>query len=119
MLKLQQLLLTIGGTILFVLGVIMAWQNWPTAVNVILLQWALPGFSLGLIMLVAGIVFGIAISLYTASLAALLGARQRRAERELERKEVDREEASGRVKALEAKVETLEKALGEALKNRS
>ena len=118
MVKLQQLLLTVGSMITFVLALLVAYQNWATPVDLAFLQWQFPAFSLGVALVVVGILLSVSISMQMASLAALLNSRQRKAERELERKEVDREGAAERVKVLEAKVDTLEKALSEALRAR-
>ncbi|HEY9745688.1 MAG TPA: hypothetical protein V6C99_05675 [Oculatellaceae cyanobacterium] len=114
--KLQRIVLNLLSVIFLALAVVLAVQNWPSSVTV---QW--PGGSqtlmpLGALLLVEGLIASIAIGFGAWCQFLVLKQRYQRTSRELERKDVSHEEAAGRVKALENKVETLEKALREALK---
>lgn len=118
MLKIQKLLLNILALLLLGSALALIVQNWHiTEQNVRFLSGTLVDLPLGLLLGVVGLMFGGAILLKTWEQTFQLGSQYKKANRELERREVSREEAASRVKVLESKVETLEKALNAALKS--
>lgn len=115
MLKTQKLLLITGAILFLALTLILVIQNMAVDVPVQFLIWTAPRFSLGLLMAGASLLLGTAIMLKMWERVLILGTQEKKVSRELERKEVSREEASEKVKALENKIITLEKALSQAL----
>lgn len=118
MLKIQKLLLNIVALLLLGAALALIVQNWHiTEQNARFLTGTLVDLPLGLLLGVVGLMVGGAILLKTWEQTFQLGSQYKKANRELERREVSREEAASRVKVLESKVETLEKALNAALKS--
>jgi uncharacterized integral membrane protein len=114
--KAQQLLITLVS-ILFLIGTaILIIQNLAVSVPVQFLSWAIPSVSMGALLAIASLLMSAGIVLQMWSRMLTAGEQHKRTSRELERKDVSREEAEGKVKVLENKIQTLEKALAEALK---
>lgn len=116
MLKAQRFVLNLLSVLLLLLAFVLIVQNLDVSVAVEALMWDLGVMSLGSVMALSGILMAGSILLRMADRLLVLRSQGKRATRELERKEVSREEAAEKVKVLEAKVQTLEKALSEALK---
>jgi hypothetical protein len=111
------MLLILASIVLLALTVALVAQNFSVPVSgVQFLTWRLSEVSLGLLLAAASLMLGGSILLKMWERLLLMGTGQKRTHRELERKEVSREEAEAQVKVLESKVQTLEKALSEALK---
>jgi uncharacterized protein HemX len=72
--------------------------------------------SLGLALGLSALLIALASGCRMAYHLLQLNQKQKRVSRELERKDVSHEEAESKVKVLESKIQTLEKALSEALK---
>lgn len=117
MLKAQRLLLTIVSIVFLALTLSLIVQNFSAEVPVQFLSWNLPQVSLGLLLAVVSLLMGGGILLRMWDQVLILSDQKKRASRELERKDVSKEEAEGKLKVLESKVQTLEKALSEALKS--
>jgi hypothetical protein len=117
MLKTQRLLLTLFSIVLLVVTITLAIQNLAVQVPVQFLTWVFPSVSLGLTLAITSLLLGASILLKMWERILTIGDQQKRTSRELERKDVSREEAEEKVKVLENKIQTLEKALTEALKS--
>jgi len=114
--KLQRLLLTLLGIVLLVATGALVLQNWPTGVPVQWFSWQDRPISLGSLMGLSSLLFGGGALLLMWVQVLSLNKEYKKTSRELERKDVSREEAEEKVKVLENKINTLEKALSEALK---
>ena len=117
MLKAQRLLITLVAVVFLVVTVMLVVQNMAVPVSVQFLTWEFPLFSLGLVLAGTSLLLGASILLKMWERILTLGTQQKKTSRELERKDVSREEAEEKVKVLENKIQTLEKALAEALKS--
>lgn len=117
MLKAQRLLLNLVSIVCLALTLTLIVQNLAIPVNVQFLTWTLPALSLGLLLAACSLVLGIGILLKMWERLSIVGEQKKKASRELERKDVSHEEAEEKVKVLENKIQTLEKALSEALKS--
>lgn len=117
--KIQRLSFTILGALLLVAAVVLALQNWPTGVSVQFLSWHDTQISLGSLLGLSSLLFGGGALLLMWVQVLSLNKEYRKTSRELERKDVSREEAVEKVKVLENKIITLEKALSAALKQHS
>ena len=115
--KIQRLLLTVLGVLLLAAAIALMAQNWHTGVSVQWLKWQDTSIALGSLMALASLLTGSAILLLMWVQVLSLGREYKKTSRELERKDVSREEAVEKVKVLESKIQTLEKALSEALKS--
>lgn len=116
MLKSGQLLLTFASIILLALSLWLIFQNVPVETPAGLWTENFRRISLAWPLALAAFTFGSAVLLAAWRWILSLESRRKRTGRELERREVSREEAENKVKVLERKIETLEKALSEALK---
>lgn len=117
MLKLQKLALNLTALLLLGFALALMIQNMGVAEqNVRFLNGTLIDLPLGILMAFVGVLTGGSILLKMCEQTLSLDTRYKKANRELERKDVSREEAESKVKVLENKVETLEKALNAALK---
>jgi len=114
--KIQRLLLTLLGILLLVATGTLVVQNWQTPVPVYFLSWNEPSISAGSLMGLASLILGSGVLLLMWVQVLGLNREYKKTSRELERKDVSREEAVEKVKVLENKIVTLEKALSEALK---
>jgi hypothetical protein len=114
--KIQRLLLTILGIALLAATAVLVAQNWQTGVPAQWFSWHDRPLSLGSLMGMAALLFGGGALLLMWVQVLSLNKEYRKTSRELERKDVSREEAEEKVKVLENKIITLEKALSEALK---
>lgn len=118
MLKLQRFLLSVAALLCLLVALVLVIQNLavmtPFQFAVITGQSA----PLGALMAIVGVLVagGILLKMWGHHLS--LRHQQRQTHRELEKKEVSREEAAAQVRVLESKVQTLERALQEALKSR-
>lgn len=118
MLKAQKLLLNLIALLLLSCAVALAFQNMDIMERKVeFLGGVLVDLPLGVLIAVVEIMIGGSILLKAWERTLQLGNQYKKASRELERKDVSREEAESKVKVLESKVETLEKALSAALKN--
>lgn len=115
--KAQQLLITLVSILFLVGTAILIIQNLAVLVPVQFLTWTTPSASLGAMLAVASVLMGVGILLQMWRRMLTAGEQHKRTSRELERKDVSREEAEEKVKVLENKIQTLEKALSEALKS--
>lgn len=114
--KLQQLIFNLFALGFLIAAVFLMVQNWQTEVSFEGLDHQQYRISLGLLLLGNGALIAAAMGCRVWAYLLVLGKQQKRTSRELERKDVSHEEASSQVKVLEQKVQTLEKALSEALK---
>lgn len=114
--KVQRLLLTLFSILLLAATLALVVQNWNTGVPVQFFEWTESPLSLGSLMGLSSLMLGSAILLIMWVRMLSLGREYQKTSRELERKDVSREEAVEKVKVLESKIQTLEKALSEALK---
>lgn len=114
--KLQRFTLNILALVFLAVAVLLITQNLATEVSVQWLTNTRSNLSLGLLLLLNSSLIALAMGCRLWVQFLVLGQQHKKTSRELERKDVSHEEASGRVKALENKVQTLEKALSEALK---
>ncbi|WP_373533008.1 hypothetical protein [Vampirovibrio sp.] len=120
MLKLQKLLLNLVAILLLGSAAALVVQNLDlTQTNVQFLGGTLIDLSLGALMALAGALVGGALLLKARERTLELGTQYKKVNRDLERKDVSREEAESKVKVLESKVETLEKALSAAIKGQT
>lgn len=118
MLKLQKLALNLTALLLLGAALALITQNLSiTEQNVRFLNGTLIDLPLGILLALVGLLTGGAILLKMSEQSLNLDTRYKKANRELERKDVSREEAESRVKVLESKIETLENALSKALKS--
>lgn len=118
MMKTQKLLLNLMALLLLAAALTLVLQNLDQVEQrVHFLNGMLIDLPLGLLLALVGLMFGGAILLKMRERTLLLGQQHQKTSRELERKDVSREEAESKVKVLENKVETLEKALNAALKS--
>ncbi len=113
----SRLLLSLVSVTCFALTLALIMQNRAPAVDVQFLGWALPGVSLGLAVASGAVLAGAGVMLNMLNVLQRAGVQKRQASRELERRDISKEEAEAKVKVLETKVQTLEKALQEALKS--
>ena len=114
--KIQRLLLTLLGSLLLLAAGTLVVQNWQSPVPAHLLSWHESSISVGSLMGLTGLLVGSASLLLMWVQVLGLNQQYKKTNRELERKDVSREEAVEKVKVLENKIVTLEKALSEALK---
>lgn len=114
--KLQRIALNLLSFACLALGVALIVLNWPLPVSVQWLNNVRMEMPLGVLLLSMSLLVAASIGFRVWCQFLALGHQHKRTSRELERKDVSHEEAAGRVKALENKVQTLEKALQEALK---
>jgi hypothetical protein len=114
--KPQRLLLNLFALILLAFAAVLVVQNLATSVSLQFLSMTFPAVPLGIVALIGALLAGGGTFLKMWERVIASGQQQRRAGRELERREVSQEEAEAKVKVLENKVQTLEKALREALK---
>jgi hypothetical protein len=117
MLKTQRFLLNLVSLGLLILAVVLLIQNLAVTTDAAFLGVSFPGTPLSLLLAVSGLLVGGSVFLKMLTFLAQAGQQWQKASREIERREVSREEAEARVKVLESKVQTLEKALQEALKS--
>ncbi len=116
MLKAQQFVLNLLSALLLVGVFALIVQNMHASAPLDVLGWHLDAQPVGVAMAVSGVLMAASLMLRMGARMLAMGRQNKQASRELERKEVSREEAAEKVKVLEAKVQTLEKALSEALK---
>lgn len=114
--KLQRLSLNLLALIFLAAVIVLIVRNLETVVSVQWLTETRLQVSLGTLLLVNGVLVALAIASRLWVQLLTLGQQHKKTSRELERRDVSHEEAESRVKALENKVQTLEKALSEALK---
>lgn len=117
MLKAQRLLLNLVAVIFLALTLALIVQNLAVQTPVQFFTETLSPVSLGLLLGGCSLLLGGAILLKMWERLLIVSEQKKKASRELERKDVSREEAEEKVKVLESKVQTLEKALSEALKS--
>jgi hypothetical protein len=118
MLKLQKLLLNLIAILLLGSAAALVIQNMDvTQSNTQFLGGTLIDLPLGAILALVGLLVGGALLLKAWERTLELGTQYKKANRDLERKSVSSEEAESKVKVLESKVETLEKALSAAIKS--
>jgi hypothetical protein len=117
--KLQRLSLNLLALIFLGAAILLIVRNLGNEVSAQGLTDARFHVSLGVLLLVNGVLVALAIGSRLWVQLLILAERHKKASRELERKDVSHEEAESRVKVLENKVQTLEKALSEALKKHS
>jgi hypothetical protein len=115
--KIQRMILTLISLALLGFVLILIAQNWNVVVPVRFFSEMFPTVSLGLLFGLVGLAAGLSILCKLGERLLLLGARQQRTNRELERRDVTAEEAEARAKTLESRVQTLEQALDVALKD--
>lgn len=116
MLKLQRMILTLVSIVLLGFTLALIVQNMDVFVPVRFFSWNATELSVGGWMGVASLMLGLSILAKMWERILMLGTQQKRTNRELERRDVSKEGAEAQVKVLESKVQTLEKALQEALK---
>jgi hypothetical protein len=95
--------------------VVLIFSTWLMPVSISILGNLYPDLPLGGLLAMVGVAVGLAVLLKGWEYLATIRHEARRIERNRERAEVTAEASSDKVKALEAKVETLEKALSKAL----
>lgn len=118
MLKLQKLLLNLIAILLLGSAAALVIQNMDvTQSNTQFLGGTLIDLPLGAILALVGLLVGGALLMKAWERTLELGTQYKKANRDLERKSVSSEEAESKVKVLESKVETLEKALSAAIKS--
>lgn len=118
MLKLKKLALNLAALLLLGSALALIGQNLSiTEQNAHFLNGTLIDLPLGILMGLVGLLTGGAILLKMWEQTLQLDTQYKKASRELERKDVSREEAESKVKVLESKIETLEKALSAAIKS--
>lgn len=117
--KATPLILNILALALLLGGFFLVVQNLSVPVPLNLGTVTRPDVPLGLVILLGGLLFGLAAVVKGWERVLSLGQQHRKTNRELERREVSREEAEEKVKVLENKIQTLEKALDAALKSRT
>ncbi len=118
MLKVQKLLLNLVALLLLGSALILVFQNMDIPEqNVRFLGGTLIDLPLGGLIALVELMVGASILLKAWERTLDLGNQYKKASRDLERKDVSREEAESKVKVLENKVETLEKALSAAIKS--
>jgi hypothetical protein len=115
--KAQQLLITLVSIVFLVGTAVLIIQNLAVPVPVQFLTWAMPSVPLGAAMAVTSLLLSAGLGLQLWRRLLSVGEQHKRTSRELERKDVSREEAEQKVKVLENKIETLEKALSAALQS--
>ena len=114
--KAQRLLLTLFSLLLLAATLALVVQNWSISVPVHFFSWHEDAMSLGSLLGASGLILAIGAGLLMWLRLTELNQAYKKTNRELERKDVSREEATEKVKVLENKIITLEKALSEALK---
>jgi uncharacterized integral membrane protein len=116
--KLQKLLLNTVAIFLLASAAALALQNMDvTQTNIQFLGGTLIDFPLGVVLALMGFLVGGALLMKAWERTLELGTQYKKANRDLERKNVSSEEAESKVKVLESKIETLEKALSAAIKS--
>jgi hypothetical protein len=109
--------LNLGALLLLGIALALVFQNLNiTETQARFLNGTLIDLPLGGLLAINGLLTGAAVFLKALELGRKSDKQQQKTSRELERKEVIREEAESKVKVLESKILTLEKALSEALK---
>ncbi len=116
MLKLQRTFLILLSVLFLALTASLILQNQAQLTPVTLLEWHFTNVSLSIFALVASVSLGLSIGFKMGENALALKTQQKKTSRELERRSVTSDEAEARVSVLESKIQTLEKALSEALK---
>lgn len=116
MFKLQRLVLNIASVVLLLMAVFLIIQNLSTHVSVQFFTMSWRDVSLGLLLVMVGLLIAGSFAAKLWERILMLGKQTRQVSRELEKQGVSREESQAKVKALEAKIATLEKALQEAFK---
>jgi hypothetical protein len=118
MLKVQKLFLNLVALLLLGSALVLVFQNMDIPErHVQFLGGTLIDLPLGALLAVVALMVGASILLKAWERTLDLGTQYKKINRDLERKDVSREEAESKVKVLENKVETLEKALSAALKS--
>jgi uncharacterized protein HemX len=116
MLKAKRFLLNLAAIALLGLTIALIAQNAGTDVSATILSEHYT-MNLGLLLGESAVMLGLTVALGVWAWLLVVNTEQKRTHRELERRDVSREEAQSQVKVLENKVQTLEKALSEALKS--
>ncbi len=119
MLKAQRILLNLLSLTFLVLAVLLIIQNLAIVTPVQFLTFSEPALPLGAVLIANSVLVAAAFGLKACQLLLVAGQQKNRSNRELERKDVSREEAEAKAKVLENKIQTLEKALSEALKSKT
>ncbi len=118
MLKVQKMFLNLVALLLLGSALVLVFQNMDIPEqHVQFLGGTLIDLPLGALLAGVELMVGASILLKAWERTLDLGNQYKKASRDLERKDVSREEAESKVKVLENKVETLEKALSAALKS--
>ncbi|WP_303672565.1 hypothetical protein [Vampirovibrio chlorellavorus] len=118
MLKVQKLLLNLLALLLLSAALLLVFQNMDIPEqHVKFLGGTLIDLPLGALLAMVALMVGASILLKAWERTLDLGNQYKKINRDLERKDVSREEAESKVKVLENKVETLEKALTAAIKS--
>lgn len=118
MLKVQKLLLNLVALLLLGSALVLVFQNMDIPEqHVQFLGGTLIDLPLGALLAVVELMVGASILLKAWERTLDLGNQYKKVNRDLERKDVSREEAESKVKVLENKIETLEKALSAAIKS--
>jgi uncharacterized integral membrane protein len=115
--RLQRFFLNLISSIALALLLVTVISNWETSVTVQFLEITLADLSLGSVFLGIIALTGLIGILKSWELMGLVQKNMRKSERHLEKAEVTAEISTDKVKALESKVQTLEKALSKALED--
>lgn len=116
MFKLQGILLNTIAIVLLGVAIALIALNVETAITLNWLNGMRWELSLGLAFTLVTVLVAFSFGCWAWYRHLVLEKRHQRTHRELERKDVSSEAAESQVKVLEQKIQTLEKALSEALK---
>lgn len=115
--RLQRFFLNLISSIALAVLLVAVVSNWETSVTVQFLEITLEDLSLGSVFAAIIALTGLIGILKAWELMGLVQKNMRKSERHLEKAEVTAEISTDKVKALESKVQTLEKALSKALED--
>ncbi len=111
----QNYFLTIVSILCIVLVAVVVVQNWEQYLSVTFLSRTIPNISLGLVLLAISLVSGLAVFFKLWDISQRLAGEIKQYELRKEKAEVKAETSSDQVRVLESKIQTLEKALEQAL----
>lgn len=108
-------LLTLGSLVATITAAIFIFQNWYTATSVSFVSWTWPQMSVGMALLTTFILGSLGTFFKSLSVFTELRGDVKQYELRKEKAEVKAETTTDQVRALESKIQTLEKALEQAL----
>lgn len=117
--RFQRMFINLSASLLWAAVVLMIVSNGATIVSFQFLDRTYPGVSLATVIGLVAVLVGVSLGLKLWEMVRRLKQASLKTERQVERAEVTAEISTDKVKALEAKIQTLETALAKAMSRKT